>query len=229
MNLTPFEWDPPYQVRVSETREEERATTAEPSLFPLLEPTRQVLRATAAAAPRSTPLPVDFQPAPYSVIIGRGNKNATAVGNRRLHVLVTSFLPAYSASKAGNKIEKSLIVSRVVDIIRECCPIGAFIKLEKGRWWNADDRASREKVGYVFRDLLHDKYRSSSRSKVTQRKREKTHQENPKQAQEVCNSREPQTCTATSDCQNPQQSSNNASSVDKGEIISEEELMSIFD
>ena len=47
---------------------------------------------------------------------------------------------------------------------------GAFIKFTEGRWWEVDLKAAREKVSSVFRDFLHDKYRSSSKSKMAKRK-----------------------------------------------------------
>jgi hypothetical protein len=115
-------------------------------------------------------LPLDFQPTSYSVIIGRGKGYKKAFGNQRLRVLANLSLPKYSGAKC--KIEKSLVVTSIVDTIRECCPSnGAFVKYHDGRWWEVDDPTAREKVGYVFRDLLHDKYRSSSKSKVARRKK----------------------------------------------------------
>jgi hypothetical protein len=115
-------------------------------------------------------LPLDFQPTSYSVIIGRGRVCKKAFGNQRLRVLANLSLPKYSGAKC--KIEISRVVTSIVDTIRECCPSnGAFVKYHDGRWWEVDDPTAREKVGYVFRDLLHDKYRSSSKSKVARRKK----------------------------------------------------------
>jgi hypothetical protein len=48
---------------------------------------------------------------------------------------------------------------------------GSFVKSVDGKWSAADHHAAREKVGVVLRDLLHDKYRSSTKSKVANRRR----------------------------------------------------------
>merc|ERR1712188_289818 len=40
---------------------------------------------------------------------------------------------------------------------------------ENGRWYEVDDGVAREKVGYVFRDLLADRDESSSKSKVAKK------------------------------------------------------------
>ena len=118
-----------------------------------------------------TPLPVAFQPGPYSVVIGRGKACTEAVGNRRLRVLAVTLLPQYK--QCTNKIDKTAVVSRLVDMVREACPTGAFVKQIDGRWWECDGHACREKVGYVLRDLLHERYRSSSKAKVARRRDER--------------------------------------------------------
>ena len=38
-------------------------------------------------------------------------------------------------------------MSEVLNMIRESCPVGAFVKYEKGRWYDLDDTVCREKVG----------------------------------------------------------------------------------
>lgn len=75
---------------------------------------------------------------------------------------------------APTKHEKSNVVTKVMRILHETCPIGAFVTLEKGRWWEISHRSSREKVGTFFRDCLADKYKSSSKNKVAQRKMKRT-------------------------------------------------------
>ena len=103
------------------------------------------------------------------MIIGRGRSFHDAAGSQRLRVIATSFLPEYT--KATTKQDKTVIVSRIVDMVRVACPKNAaFIKLINGRWWSLNEFRAREKVGYVLRDLLHDKYRSSSKAKVAKRR-----------------------------------------------------------
>lgn len=116
-----------------------------------------------------SPLPEDFVPQPYSVHIGRGKICAEATGNRRLRVIASSFLEEYKA--ASTKIEKSVIVSKIVDVIQDACPVGAFVKYQDGRWWEVGDFTAREKVGSMLRDYLSDKYRSSSKAKLARRKK----------------------------------------------------------
>jgi hypothetical protein len=48
-----------------------------------------------------------------------------------------------------------------------------FVKYEDGRWWQLDDSFAREKIGGLFRDVLHIKYRSSNKSKVARKKARK--------------------------------------------------------
>lgn len=114
-----------------------------------------------------TLLPVDFKPSNNSVILGRG-RCAESIGNRRFKVVVQDHLQEYL--DAPGKLEKTFIVSKVLNTIEQTCPVGAFVKFENGRWWSAGERASREKIGASFRDALHTLYKSSSKSKVAKRK-----------------------------------------------------------
>lgn len=98
-------------------------------------------------------LPVDFQPSSYSVFCGRGKGYYNACGNRRLRVTVMSFMPQYLDAQ-GIPTERSRIISRVKNIIKECCPVGAFIKFEKGRYYELSDKAAREKCSALFRDCV---------------------------------------------------------------------------
>jgi hypothetical protein len=113
-------------------------------------------------------LDLDFveQLSPYSVIIGRQKACRDAVGNRRLQVLASTILPKYA--QANSRPEKSKIVSSLVEMVKQAG--GSFVKLVDGKWLGADHHAAREKVGVVLRDLLHDKYRSSTKSKVAARR-----------------------------------------------------------
>jgi hypothetical protein len=128
-------------------------------------------------------LPVDFRPSPHSVIVGRGKEPKENMGNKRLRGMATSLLPEYS--DATDKRTKSRVVSSIVSIIQDACPEGgAFVKhLKNGQWYVVDDLTAREKVGYVFRDLLSDRYRSSSKSKVARRLSELKRQHNSSDSQ----------------------------------------------
>jgi hypothetical protein len=114
------------------------------------------------------PLPLNFTPSPYTVVIGRGKLSKDAPGNNGLKVLASAFIHPYS--RATSKVVKTMIISRIVEIVQETCPVGEFVKFSKGRWLEVCDSVAREKVGYVMRDLLHEKYASSSKSKAVRRK-----------------------------------------------------------
>lgn len=121
------------------------------------------------AREKKSQLPHDFEPFPYSVLIGRGKACTEATGNKRLKVIASTFLDEYRQA-AESRIEKSIIVSKIVDMVRDATPRGAFIKQEDGVWWEVSDHAARERVGSMLRDLLHEQYRSSSKSKLAKRK-----------------------------------------------------------
>jgi hypothetical protein len=113
-------------------------------------------------------LPEIFEPSPYTVIIGKGNLPAQALGNRRLKVLVRNQLETYFAA---TKTDKTVIVSKIIDAVRESCPEGgAFCHFDGQQWWEADDQKARYKVSATFRNGLEDKYESSSKNKVAKRR-----------------------------------------------------------
>ncbi len=117
----------------------------------------------------SRALPDDFCPTPYTVIIGKGKMIRENLGNKRLRILASNFLARYSES--NEKRSKTMVVNELIDSIRSAG--GSFVRKEKdGRWYQTTEQAIREKIGYVFRDLLCDKYRSSSKSKAVKRQKE---------------------------------------------------------
>jgi hypothetical protein len=119
----------------------------------------------------------NFEPGKYSVICGRGKVCSASPGNKHLRFLVHQNLAPYS--RANNKTEKSAIVSAIVNYVREASPGGAFVKQEdNGEWWEVDDAFAREKIGCIFRDILHTQYRSSTKAKQARKK-----------AQDDCNER----------------------------------------
>lgn len=123
-----------------------------------------------------TKLPPDFKPGPNSVIIGRKKNCYTSVGNLRLRDIVLMSLPAYS--KCSKKKDKTEVVTSIVQMIRDSCPEGgAFVKCDsEGRWHEVSEVISRERVASIFRDFLHDQYRSSSKSKVAKRRENRSKQ-----------------------------------------------------
>ncbi|KAG7363766.1 hypothetical protein IV203_027127 [Nitzschia inconspicua] len=115
-------------------------------------------------------LPNGFKPSEFTVIIGRGKKVRETIGNLHLRTLATTYLSQY-ADALKNRQAKTAVVNNVLGIIRAVCPNGgAFVRRHNGRWYEVSDRVAREKVGYVFRDLLSDSYESSCKSKTAKRK-----------------------------------------------------------
>jgi hypothetical protein len=115
-----------------------------------------------------TLLPENFTPSEYSVICGNKRAYFNSVGNSRFRVICKMHAEEYRTAQTKN--EKSYVVSNVMKILRNACPVGSFVTLEKGRWWEVSDRTAREKVGTFFRDLCSPDYKSSSKNKIAQRK-----------------------------------------------------------
>ena len=113
-------------------------------------------------------LPKEFVPGQNSVICGRGKVCSSAPGNRRLKKILDAYLKPYSECKS--KLEKSSIVSTIVNMVKQSSPVGAFVKFEKGLWYEVEDSVAREKIGCMFRDALPSQYRSSTKAKLARRR-----------------------------------------------------------
>lgn len=127
------------------------------------------------------PLAHNFTPGGYDVICARGKKAHCHPGNRRFRLSVGMNLEKYS--KAQSKLDKSLIVSYIVDTVRQNSLDGGFVKFEDGRYFEVGDHIAREKVGQSFRDLLHTKYKSSTKAK--KRRRQKQQEDNDSGAESI--------------------------------------------
>ena len=116
-------------------------------------------------------LPATFEPGPNDVVCARGKSYWDHIGNQRYRDLIAAATKKYSSST--NKLEKSLIVSEIVDAIHQ--RQGQFVKKEtkpnKGLccWVIVDDVFAREKVSQSLRDGLHDRYKSSTKAKKQRR------------------------------------------------------------
>jgi len=88
------------------------------------------------------PLPPDYQPSEYTVIIGRGMANSQHSGNQWLKSLAADMVHRYTGEKQRKKTE---IVDEISKI-RAKNPVGAFVKRGKGKSWVVvDDKAARDK------------------------------------------------------------------------------------
>lgn len=126
-----------------------------------------VVKAAHSEYEGSFVLPVDFSPGSNDVVCARGKSYWDHEGNKKYRQLIAHATKKYSATE--NKLEKTLIVSEIVEAIHERS--GKFVKKEKkgGPWVEVDEVFAREKVGQSLRDGLHDKYRSSTKAKKQRR------------------------------------------------------------
>lgn len=116
-------------------------------------------------------LPVDFVPSENDVICGRGKKCFTHVGNDRFKTLVYSMLNLYRT--AETRLDKSKVLNMVVEQVRQSSPNGGFVRQDECGWWHeVGDLLAREKTSQIFRDALHESYKSSSVSKKKRKQEE---------------------------------------------------------
>lgn len=122
---------------------------------------------------RMTLLPEDFSPSDDDVICGRGKKCYAHIGNDRFRKRVTGMLGEYQ--KARSKLDKSKVLSDVVEQVRLNSPRGGFVKQDSdGRWYEVGDFLAREKTSQAFRDALHENYKSSNVAKKKRRQQDPT-------------------------------------------------------
>lgn len=112
------------------------------------------------------PLPVGFAPGPSHVICAKGKAPKQHQGNKLLRHLIQSKMQDYANSK--EKLDRSYIVSQIIKTIRQ---EGGFVRHVDGHWFDVGDRNAREKIGQIFRDGLHTKFKSSTKSKASMRRR----------------------------------------------------------
>ena len=118
-------------------------------------------------------------PGKYAVVCGRGKLATNHFGNKRYKQLLQKFSKKYS--QAGSKVDKSLVVSEIMNAINNnntsspsiICNIDAgFVKQNTatGQWFRVSDDLAREKIGANLRDLLHNQYKSSTKAKWQRRR-----------------------------------------------------------
>ena len=96
----------------------------------------------------AVPRPLGREPGPTDVICARGKRALNHEGNRRFRQLVEHHMEAYS--QASTKMEKSLLVSQIIDSIRYAEPPGGFLRERDDQarsWYEVGDAVAREKVG----------------------------------------------------------------------------------
>jgi hypothetical protein len=121
-----------------------------------------------SAGRKQRSLGTNFVPGDFTVICGRGKIYASSSGNVHLKRSVQQHAVPYARAKS--RIEKSDIVSSIISAVQTASPEAALVRFEADQWWEVDESFAREKVGGMFRDLLHTKYRSSSKAKLARNK-----------------------------------------------------------
>ena len=109
----------------------------------------------------------DFVPSNLDVICARGKHIYDHEGNRRFRSLVKDHLPTYS--QCVTKMQKTQLVSHIIDTVRRASPHGGFVKQVNGTWYEVGNRRAKEKTGQTMRDLLHTRYASSTKAKARAR------------------------------------------------------------
>lgn len=101
------------------------------------------------------------------------------IGNSRFRHRVIGMLDAYRQAKS--KLDKSKVLSDVVEQVRMNSPLGGFVKQDvKGRWHEVGDFLAREKTSQAFRDALHENYKSSNVAKKKRRQMDTPRLEKPR-------------------------------------------------
>jgi len=101
-------------------------------------------------------------PGPFDVICARGKQAYNHEGNRYFRQIIHHTTEKYS--KVESKLQRSMIVSEVVDAIR--AKGNGFLRSNsKKEWVECTDIMCREKVGQHFRNALGSRYKSSAKSK----------------------------------------------------------------
>lgn len=121
----------------------------------------------------------DFKPGKRDVICQRGK--SAFLHNQFFRDMLEGYLSRYS--NATSRLEKSLVVSDVVDAVRKGSPDGGFVRCVKDVYYEVGDGIAREKCGGTFREMLHTKYRSSAKAKRRMREQQKAAEQNAAVAQ----------------------------------------------
>mmetsp|Transcript_34767 Transcript_34767/g.84280 ORF Transcript_34767/g.84280 Transcript_34767/m.84280 type:complete len:195 (-) Transcript_34767:17-601(-) len=110
-----------------------------------------------------TLLSKNFTPSENDVICSRGKVAQNHPGNIAFQANISNHVTEYA--EAQGKIEKSVIVSNIINNVRSKSPNGGFVKQIAGQWYEIGTTNARERVSQALRDKLSGQYRSSSSSK----------------------------------------------------------------
>jgi len=130
----------------------------------------------------SSPEPPKFTPGPFDVICARGKQAYNHVGNKHFRGIISNATEKYS--KVESKLQRSMIVTDIVNAVRE--KGNGFLRMDDttGEWIECSDVLCREKVGQYFRSALGCRFKSKSRS-IKKSKKVNIRQQKQQQQQSV--------------------------------------------
>lgn len=84
-------------------------------------------------------LPIDYTLTDHDVICGRGGRCFNYIGDIQFRKIVQSQLRRYSLTKS--RLEKTIIITEIVNHIRKLSPNGGFVKSDSltGRYYEVGD------------------------------------------------------------------------------------------
>ena len=106
--------------------------------------------ATAAGAPRDTPMEWIDQPTDKDVLLGRGSAQAWRPGNVNFHNILDQYMLPYQAVRT--KKAKRAIIQEIYNIIT-WTHMGRFLDKEEAgdRYFEIEEEDAKEKIGYAIR------------------------------------------------------------------------------
>ena len=105
----------------------------------------KVKSAASVGNSKFQPLQVDYEPTEFSVICARGKRAHDSPGNTWFRSLVEQHSLQYA--NASTKMEKSVVVSTIVETVRNASPQGSFVRKVNGHWQEVSEAVARERVG----------------------------------------------------------------------------------
>lgn len=117
-------------------------------------------------------LPMSFVPGHFDVICARGKKALQHPGNKKFRSMIQEQADLYD--KTSSRQGKSEIVQSILTYFRERSVHGGFVTEVNGAWFDVGDQMAREKCGQTFRDVLHTKYKSSTKAKSIRKRKNQT-------------------------------------------------------
>jgi len=154
-----------------------------------------------------------FRPGPLDVLCARGKNAYDHEGTARFRDIVKDHAEIYA--KCSGKYEKSKIVSKIVNAVREASPYGGFVRRINQKWYEVGDRAAKEKIGQTFRDLLHTKYSSSTKAKAKVRVQRRTMLREGQESESYASSSQPESA-CLSKVVSPNKATSQAKNTTKG-------------